>query len=218
VIDCCSPVPHQPTDRDQALALSALRALARGDALLHPTDTLPGLSFDPRLPGGAVALERNKGRAPDKPCLGLVPDLATAKRFFAPLPAPWDHALERLWPGPLSIIWQASAEAPRALVAADGTIGLRVPKLAAEAEWLFLTMRALGLPLPTTSTNRAGEEPARDWRSAAEIAAEMPAVFVPAWHPHAPFIAAPSTIVRLAADGSHTVVRAGALTAADLAL
>ncbi len=214
--DCCRQAEAGPGHTgDQALVVAALRALAHGQALLHPTETLPGLAFDPRLAAGAAVLTAVKGRAAGKPCLGLVPDLAAARRFFAPLPAPWDRALGRLWPGPLSIVWTASAAAPAALVGGDGTIGLRVPALAPDAAWLLLLLRALALPLPTTSVNASGAEPLTTWSAARAFCAG--AAFVPDWAPHADaFAGAPSTIVSLRADGAHAVLREGALSAAAL--
>lgn len=201
----------------QALALSCLQALARGQALLHPTDTLPGLAFDPRTDGAAAVFETVKGRDPYKTCLGLVPDLASARLFFAPLPPVWERALALLWPGSLSVVWTASAAAPRALVREDGTLGLRVPSLPADAQWLLVLMRALALPLPTTSVNATGNAPLATWTAARAFCAAHHCVFCPDWTPaRDAFAGAPSTVVRILPSGGFEVLRDGAVSAKRL--
>lgn len=195
-----------------SLTSEFLASLKAGRVCVHPTDTLPGLTFDPSLGDARDALVRLKGRPEDKPCLGLVASLAKAKEFFAPLPPGWDDALARLWPGPLSIVWEASAAAPAALIAKDGTIGLRVPALAASAAWFQAVLEAAALPLPTTSINRAGEpamtqlEQVRmTWPDRADLYAPDFSVIKDRDG------ALPSTVIRLRADGSFEVLRRGAL-------
>jgi L-threonylcarbamoyladenylate synthase len=200
---------------DAATAL--LEALRAGKACLHPTDTLPGLAFDPDSAAGRAAVVAVKGRSETAPFLGLVPDVAAARRYWAPLPAGWERALARLWPGPLSVIWRASAAAPRALTG-EGCIGLRVPRLGAGAGWFEDFLRQAPWPLPTTSVNASGERPHTDWAGAAAFLGGRADCFVPALDGAAPVFAQgqPSTIIKLAEDGGFHVVRAGALPVAAI--
>ncbi len=213
-----------PMAEDLELARAFVSALRSGAACLHPTDTLPGLAFDPRLPAGLHAVFGLKGRAPEKTCLALVAGIAEAQHFFAPLPTVWLRALQRLWPGPLSIVWYASASAPATLVAEDGTIGLRVPALPRHAQWLLAALRELDAPLPTTSVNAAGEAPRASWEEAVSFVAANGAstsTFVPSWRPagreRSTVAVAPSTVVRILESGEFEVLREGALPRAAIA-
>lgn len=196
------------------LTTEFLASLEAGRVCVHPTDTLLGLTFDPSSQDARDALGRLKGRPEDKPCLGLVSSLEKAKRFFAPLPLGWEQTLARLWPGPLSVVWEASPEAPRSLLAKDGTIGLRVPALPETAAWFQAVLESCDLPLPTTSVNRAGE-PAMtrlaEARSAWEGHAELYAPEFPQVDTTSHGTAQPSTVIRLRADGAFEVIRRGAM-------
>jgi tRNA A37 threonylcarbamoyladenosine synthetase subunit TsaC/SUA5/YrdC len=207
--------------------------LARGAVALHPTDTLPGLTADPRLGVGVAALTRLKGRPDGKPLIGLVAGLDAARRWWAPLPAGWERSLAKLWPGPVTVVWRASAEAPRALVSPDGTIALRSPALAADDAWFLDVLAQVHVPLPSTSVNSAGGQPARTWDEAVGALAELkasagcepvethvPPKVVPS-HAAALLEGAsaprPSTVIRIAAsDGAprYELLRAGALSEA----
>jgi len=199
-----------------AEAHNFIAALRAGRACLHPTDTLPGLTFDPYSAAAKVNMQTLKGRDEGKPFLGLVASAGLARRFFAPLPGRWEEALDTLWPGPLSVVWQAAPSAPPTLVAEDGTIGLRVPQFSLEAAWMGVVLALLEMPLPTTSVNRSGEPPVRHFTEAATFLQKLPGCYVPPWRPQLEGEALQSTVVRLHADGGFTVLRAGALAESQL--
>ncbi len=72
------------------------------------------------------------------------------------IPAPARRLAEVFWPGPLTLVIAAKAGLPRALVGADGGVGVRVsshPIARALA-------RRLGRPITATSANLAGQPPA----------------------------------------------------------
>ncbi len=201
----------------ETLTQEFLASLRRGCLCLHPTDTLPGLTFDPDRAEGRQALVELKGRSDAaKPFLGLIDCVTKAHRYYLPLPSGWLRALAELWPGPLSVVWQASKEAPASLVAADGTIGLRVPELPTEAVWFRQVLVALDRPLPTTSVNRAGEPPATEFAEAGRLLANAKASFIPAWTPETSSRGLPSTVIRIESSGAYTLLRQGAMTKARL--
>jgi L-threonylcarbamoyladenylate synthase len=193
------------------LAHQFLAALHAGRACLHPTDTLPGLTFDPTSAAGRAAVVAIKGRDEGKPFLGLAASLAQARRMFAPLPGDWAAHLATLWPGPLSVVWTASPEAPRSLVAADGTLGLRVPLLPVDSAWFMSVLERSSVPLPTTSVNKSGQPPARGYAEASSLLLDAPGAFVPMWRAAGHVQSLPSTVIRLYDDGSFSVLREGAM-------
>ena len=160
------PRPHLDATIRVKRAVAALEA---GQIVLHPTDTVPGLTCHPGHNKSITSLSFVKGRPIDKALLSLVHCPEKALKYMASLPPGWRRALDLLWPGPLSVIWQASELAPRSLVASDGTIGLRVPHLTATSEWYRAVLREVNLPLPTTSVNRSASPPAKTWRQAQDF-------------------------------------------------
>ncbi len=201
----------------EKLTQEFLESLRQGRLCLHPTDTLPGITFDPDSAEGRQALVELKGRVDAaKPFLGLIDCVTKAQRYYETLPSGWMRVLAELWPGPLSVVWKASHEAPASLVAPDGTIGLRVPELPSEAAWFQSVLVALDRPLPTTSVNRAGEPPATEFSDAGRLLALAKASHVPAWSPAQAAQRAPSTVIRIQTDGTYAVLRQGAMSKARI--
>jgi L-threonylcarbamoyladenylate synthase len=201
----------------EKLTQDFLDSLKQGLLCLHPTDTLPGLTFDPDSLAGRQALVELKGRTDAaKPFLGLIDCVTKAQRYYQPLPERWLRVLAELWPGPLSVVWKASHLAPTSLVAEDGTIGLRVPELPAEAAWFRQVLVALDRPLPTTSVNRAGEPPAIQFADAGRLLSRAKASFIPEWSPAQLPAAAPSTVMRIMPSGAYSLLRQGAMPKARI--
>jgi L-threonylcarbamoyladenylate synthase len=130
--------------------------LRRGGVVSCPTETLQGLLADAlseRAVERVVALKRRGG----DPIAVLVPDLAAARALCAePLPESASALARAHWPGPLTLVLRARAGLPAAL-AAQGTIGVRVPGASPALE----LVRAFGGPLTATSCNLSGQPPAR---------------------------------------------------------
>lgn len=139
-----------------------MAALAAGRLVLHPTETVASLSGDPGNASAVDAARSLKGYPEARPFLCLVADAAAARA----LAAAWPDAAERLaaafWPGPLTLVLEAAADAPGPVVAA-GRIALR-PAVDGVSRSL---LAAWGAPLFSTSANRRGDAPAVGVREAA---------------------------------------------------
>ncbi|MGE0172047.1 MAG: L-threonylcarbamoyladenylate synthase [Oligoflexales bacterium] len=175
---------------------------------LHPTDSIPGLTFDPNSGDAQASLERIKGRVGKQGYIGLVADFDVAQKFWQPLPGKWKTILSEMWPCPLSVGWLANEKCPRSLLADDGTACFRFPSLKGQ-EWLRDVMRALDFPLPTTSVNRTGTPAIVEWGEAVDWAKSDSNVF----SYELPFPtkgqALPSTLIKIAANGTFSVLRPG---------
>ena len=190
-----------------------------GNLCLHPTDSLPGIGFHPLLPDARDRMEGVKGNRDAKGFLALAADLEMAKSFWSPLPVGWESRLERLWPGPLTVVWQAAETAPPALVRGDGTLALRVPKLTRN-DWLLQAIREFGLPLPSSSVNAPGMSPKPNLQEAeAHLASTGTSFFkmdrsVEEWVDRPPSL--PSTIIKIDSDGSFRLLRQGLVPAESI--
>ena len=135
-----------------AAALEAAAAAVKaGGTLIFPTDTVYGIGC---APDNAVAIEAifaAKRRPADKPLAIHVGAPADAREFAAFLTRGALAIMDRLWPGPISII--VARNPLRGATAARGgtTIALRCPNDAA----CSAILRATG-PVAATSANVSG--------------------------------------------------------------
>ena len=157
------PIDRQVPDPETLRRCVAL--LARGGIVAYPTDTLYGLAVDPRRPDAVERLFRAKGR----PAEMAVPLIAASPEQVARRAGrltPLARALaECFWPGPLTLVLEALAGTSPRLLAAGGTVAVRVPDHAVARA----LARELGHPVTATSANRSGSPPATS--AAAAVAA-----------------------------------------------
>ena len=139
------------------------RVVAEGGVVAFRTDTFYGLGADPLNADALERLNALKGRD-GKPILVLVGTAGAALRLVAaPAPRLFQVLAARYWPGPLTIVAAARAEAPELLTAGTGTVGVRLP---GDADARSI-VRACGGLLTATSANPAGEPPSRTAEEAA---------------------------------------------------
>ena len=145
-----SPVPPS------AALDGAAKALARGEAVIFPTDTVYGMGVAVGAAPGPEALYAAKGRPASKPIPWLVASLGDLDRYGRDVP-PYARQLAREgWPGALTLVVHASEAVPAAFCSAAGTVALRMP----DHPVPLALAKAVG-PLATTSANRSGQPPAR---------------------------------------------------------
>ena len=131
----------------------AAAALARGELVAFPTDTVYGLAAGhDHLRKLYVAKDRPKG----KRIPGLLSDVTNLEASALVTPAARALA-ERFWPGPLTLVLVA----PR-----RGTLAFRVPDHPVARRLIA----ASGGGLPVTSANRSGQSASR---SAEEVIAQL---------------------------------------------
>ncbi len=136
----------------QAAAIDEAAALLRmGEVVAFPTETVYGL--------GAIAFDAQavrrifeaKGRPADNPLIVHVSDLAMAKSLTTNW-TPMAQTLSRaFWPGPLSIIVDASDSIPTEVTANLKTVALRMPNHDAA-----LQLIAKAGPIAAPSANASG--------------------------------------------------------------
>lgn len=192
-----------------------LKAMEEGFVCLHPSETLPGLSFHPDSELAKETLYRLKSRDALKTVVSLVSSLEKARLFWKPLPAVWDFCLAKLWPAPLTVVWEASSEAPRALVSEKGMIALRSPHFGASSAWMNEVLENFSRPFPSTSVNKSGEPPAVGWEEATQFSKKEGEIFVPSLEEGVSFAKEPSTIILLKGD-SFEILRQGALSSEEI--
>lgn len=148
-----------PVDRDRPDPESVRRAaeaLLRGGVVAFLTDTIYGLSCPLMDPAAVEFVYRLKRRPKDLSVVSILPDPDDVYPLVESVPEAAEPLMRRLWPGPLSIIFQASPLVPERVRGARGTIALRVPR----APLAHALLDAVGGPLVSSSANLSGRPPA----------------------------------------------------------
>jgi tRNA threonylcarbamoyl adenosine modification protein (Sua5/YciO/YrdC/YwlC family) len=103
-----------------------------------------------------AAVLRIKERVPDKTLPLIAADVAQVEWLAGRLSPRARQLASRWWPGPLTLVLEVRQSLAPGVVAADGSVAVRVPAhdLACDLA------RLAGGPLTSTSANRAGQPPA----------------------------------------------------------
>ena len=197
------PTAPQPERLARAAAL-----LRSGGLVAISTDTVYGLAADPFNADAVEKIFAAKGRAPDAPVLLLVDSIEMAVSLSKNLPISFHPLVKRYWPGPLTIVVEASERIPAAVTANTGQVGLRLPAAAIPRA----LVSALGGPITGTSANRSGRPACR---SAAEAESALGDVVLLILDGGPSPNAVPSTVVRLT-RGPWEMIREGAIQRAEL--
>ncbi|MAG93803.1 MAG: L-threonylcarbamoyladenylate synthase [Pirellulaceae bacterium] len=150
------------TDDLRDVVHRAVQALAEGQLVAFPTETVYGVAAGALNEGAVQRLSELKGRPADQPftlaiksgddALDFVPDMSGLGRRLA----------RRCWPGPVTLVLEDNhpeslihrlPSSVKSAVAPRGTIGLRVPA----HELILSVLRLSSGPLVLTSANKSGE-------------------------------------------------------------
>ncbi len=105
----------------------AVQALAAGELVAFPTETVYGLGADAGSDAAVARIFAAKGRPSDHPLIVHVADAAAVPLFASHAPAFAQRLINAFWPGPLTLI--LARRSPMAAAAAGGqdSIGMRCP-------------------------------------------------------------------------------------------
>jgi L-threonylcarbamoyladenylate synthase len=134
---------------------AAARVIVAGGVVAFPTDTTYGLAASIHCEQAVRRLRRIKSRRDDKPFLVIVADTDWV-RELAVVTSEHLRLMETYWPGPLSIVFEASGAVPGYILGPGRTVALRVP----DDTLAQSILRACGMPLVVPSANLKGREPA----------------------------------------------------------
>jgi L-threonylcarbamoyladenylate synthase len=135
---------------------AAVQALAAGQLLGLPTETVYGLAADACQDAAVAKVYAAKGRPPDHPLIVHVADAAQVPHFAREVPTFAQRLMQAFWPGPLTLILPRRAGVAQASAAGQDSIGLRCPSHPV-AQALLRACAAAGMPgLSAPSANRFG--------------------------------------------------------------
>lgn len=129
----------------------AVEALKKGDIILYPTDTVWGIGCDATNASAVSKVYALKQRADTKAMIVLVPEEQWILNYVAdsePKVADYIKGITK----PTTVIYESAKNLAPNLIAADGTIAIRICK----ANFAQQLMKAFGKPIVSTSANISG--------------------------------------------------------------
>jgi tRNA threonylcarbamoyl adenosine modification protein (Sua5/YciO/YrdC/YwlC family) len=143
---------------------SAALAVQRGRLVVLPTDTVYGIGADAFDAEAVRRLLAAKGRGRDMPPPVLVSAATTLDALTVALP-PYARALvQKLWPGPLTLVCRQQPSLQWDLGDTRGTVAVRMPD-----HHVALALLSRTGPLAVSSANRSGMPPALDADAAEQM-------------------------------------------------
>ncbi|BDV30153.1 L-threonylcarbamoyladenylate synthase [Microbacterium terricola] len=142
--------------RDEAQLLPGLRqarqAIARGELIVVPTDTVYGVAADAFSPAAVQRLLDAKGRGRQAPPPVLVSGEGMLRALVAEVPEAVERLVAAFWPGGLTIVLPAQPSLTWDLGETHGTVAVRMPD-----KRLVLELIEDTGPLAVSSANLTGK-------------------------------------------------------------
>jgi L-threonylcarbamoyladenylate synthase len=129
----------------------AVGVLNRQGVLVFPTTGLYGLGADAFSPSAVSRVFAIKRRPERMPILVMLPDPDQVDRVVRRVPA-FARPLMGLWPGGITLVFEAGERVPSALTGGTGKIGIRLPAHPVARA----LVRQFGGPITATSANLSG--------------------------------------------------------------
>ncbi|GAA4778891.1 L-threonylcarbamoyladenylate synthase [Microbacterium gilvum] len=204
--------------RDETQLLPGMRqarqAIARGELVVLPTDTVYGVAADAFSPAAVQRLLDAKGRGRQQPPPVLVANDAAMRALVEEVPEPVQRLVDRFWPGALTIVLPAQPSLSWDLGDTQGTVAVRMPD-----DRLTLELLAETGPLAVSSANLTGQPAAVTIDSARGMLRESVSVYLdggPSKTGVASTIVDATSFVGGASDPLLRVLREGAISRVEL--
>jgi L-threonylcarbamoyladenylate synthase len=117
-----------PEAPDPATIRYAAELIRRGALVAIPTDTFYGIAADPFNLAAVDQIYRVKGRPETRALPILVNSIVQAVSLARDVPYTFHKLVAKFWPGPLTLLVEASSGIPLKITAHTGNVALRWPK------------------------------------------------------------------------------------------
>ena len=125
-----------------------VKVLRDGGVVIYPTDTVYGMGCDITNLRAVERICKIKGINPKKHNFSMIcADLSNISQFTRVISKPVFKMMKKAFPGPFTIILEASTQVPKILHSKKKTIGIRVP----DHNVPRILVEELGQPILTTS-------------------------------------------------------------------
>ena len=189
-------------EADAALE-TAREAVAAGQCIVFPTDTVYGIGCAAFDADAVTGLLEAKKRGRDMPPPVLIAEASMLRALAGQVPEEAKKLVARFWPGALTIIVKAQRSLPLNLGDTRGTVAVRVP----DHDQARALLRRTG-PMAVSSANVSGQPASTTAEEARHMLDDAVAVYLDGGRTPG---GAASTIVDFTGDGHGRVLRRGAI-------
>jgi L-threonylcarbamoyladenylate synthase len=137
--------------------LVAAKFLNDGKVIVYPTETFYGLIAGAFHVRALLAIHKLKNRPTDSPMPILIAQPGDLSGLTTHVTHEQQCLIDAYWPGPLTLVFEATNQVPGEITGGTGTIGVRVSEHRGARE-----LAKLVGPLVATSANPSGQEPIND--------------------------------------------------------
>lgn len=137
---------------------TAAAIVSEGGVIAYPTETIYGLGADATNEQAVRRIFDIKGRNFNNPISLIIGRPGDVYPLVAGVPPIAQKLMDAFWPGPLTIVFQASRSVSPILTAGSGKIGIRLSGHSGARE----ISKTAGKPLTATSANLSGEPECAD--------------------------------------------------------
>ena len=131
---------------------NAVKILQDGGIIIYPTDTLYGLGANALNENAVLKIYKIKKQNKNKPISVIVRDLKMARKI-ACLDSKVEKILNRIWPGPITVVLRKKDIISDVLTGNGETVAVRIP----DNEFISMLMKKIDFPITATSANISGE-------------------------------------------------------------
>ena len=135
----------------------AAKALARGDLVAFPTETVYGLGADAKNEIAVKKIYEAKGRPADHPLIVHISNLRLISEWTRQLPDYANKLAIAFWPGPMTLILPRTQLAGDFITGGQDSVGIRIPNQKNALSLLEKFEKHGGLGVAAPSANRFGK-------------------------------------------------------------
>lgn len=138
---------------DTAGIEKASAIILKGGVIAFPTETFYGLGADAFNERALRRIFEIKGREENKPLLLLLAEVSWLAPLVKRIPPVAQKLMDRFWPGPLTLVFEAQTHLSPLITGNTGKVGLRISSN-------YLTQKlvqTIGQPITGTSANLSGK-------------------------------------------------------------
>ncbi len=179
----------------------ALQVLQDGGLILYPTDTIWGIGCDATNPEAVDKIITLKGRSDDKSMIILLDSENKLPGYVQEVPEIAYHLIEYA-EKPLTIIFSDAKNLASNVVAADGSIGIRIVK----HPFCEMLLQRFRKPIVSTSANISGQPSPQSFRDINDAIMEGVDLIID-YEQDQMSENKPSTIMKLEAGGKFSFIR-----------
>ena len=139
-------------NQTEEIAEIAAEVLENKSVIVYPTDTLYGLGANALNEDVLLKVYKIKKRDRNKPLPIIAKDIKMVRKI-ACIDSRVEKILNKIWPGPITIVLRKKDVISYALTGNEETVAVRIP----DNEFISALMNKIDFPITATSANISGE-------------------------------------------------------------